>query len=156
MIGWWWAAFLVLNLTLNAYSLQGGDGYDLAEVKAFNAIAGIGEVIGLLVSLAAGTLWAAIVLRIERNQAALLTEIFPPTHPHAPAPPRIRTRTHDGTRDGWLRSGEVDNLHPALAKFKCLLTSAFATLYTSRLGRKLTMTMRLVRRQKELFPPAAG
>jgi hypothetical protein len=45
---------------------------DLAEVKAFNAIAGIGEVIGLLVSLAAGTLWAAIVLRIERNQAALL------------------------------------------------------------------------------------
>ena len=82
MIGWWWAAFLVLNLTLNAYSLQGGDGYDLAEVKAFNAIAGIGEVIGLLVSLAAGTLWAAIVLRIERNQAALLTEIFSPTHPH--------------------------------------------------------------------------
>ena len=82
MIGWWWAAFLVLNFTLNAYSLQGGDGYDLAEVKAFNAIAGIGEVIGLLVSLAAGTLWAAIVLRIERNQAALLTEIFSPTHPH--------------------------------------------------------------------------
>ena len=75
LIGWWWAAFLVLNLTLNAYSLHGGDGgdgYDLAEVKAFNAIAGIGEVIGLLVSLAAGTLWAAIVLRIERNQAALL------------------------------------------------------------------------------------
>jgi len=73
---------------LNAYSLQGGDGYDLAEVKAFNAIAGIGEVIGLLVSLAAGTLWAAIVLRIERNQAALLTEIFPRrtrTHPHAHA-----------------------------------------------------------------------
>ena len=90
MIGWWWAAFLVLNLTLNAYSLQGGDGYDLAEVKAFNAIAGIGEVIGLLVSLAAGTLWAAIVLRIERNQAALLTEIFPP---HAPARTRTRTRT---------------------------------------------------------------
>jgi hypothetical protein len=75
LIGWWWAAFLVLNLTLNAYSLRGGaggDGYDLAEVKAFDAIAGIGEVIGLLVSLAAGTLWAAIVLRIERNQAALL------------------------------------------------------------------------------------
>ena len=96
--------------------------------------------------LAAGTLWAAIVLRIERNQAALLTEIFHPTHPHA----------HDGTRDGWLRSGEVDNFHPALAKFKCLLTRAFATLYTSKLGRKLTMTMRLVRRQKELFPPAAG
>ena len=81
-IGWWWAAFLVLNLmweafnvlnlTWSAYSLRGGDGYDLAEVKAFNAIAGIGEVIGLLLSLAAGTLWAAIVLRIERNQAALL------------------------------------------------------------------------------------
>ena len=82
LIGWWWAAFLVLNLmweafnvlnlTWSAYSLRGGDGYDLAEVKAFNAIAGIGEVIGLLLSLAAGTLWAAIVLRIERNQAALL------------------------------------------------------------------------------------
>jgi hypothetical protein len=115
LIGWWWAAFLVLNLTLNAYSLQGGDGYDLAEVKAFNAIAGIGEVIGLLVSLAAGTLWAAIVLRIERNQAALLTEIFPP---HAPARTRTHTHTHthDGTRDGWLRSGEVDNFHPALAR----------------------------------------
>jgi hypothetical protein len=67
--------------------------------------AGIGEVIGLLVSLAASTLWAAIVLRIERNQAALLTEIFHPTHPHA----------HDGTRDGWLRSGEVDNFHPPWA-----------------------------------------
>jgi len=112
--------------------------------------------------LAAGTLWAAIVLRIERNQAALLTEIFPPTHPHAPRRTRTHTharthaRTHDGTRDGWLRSGEVDNFHPALAKFKCLLTRAFATLYTSKLGRKLTMTMRLVRRQKELFPPAAG
>ena len=50
----------------------------------------------------------------------------------------------------------MDNFHPALAKFKCLLTSAFATLYTSRLGRKLTMTMRLVRWQKELLPPAAG
>ena len=72
LIGWWWAAFLVVNLTLNAYSLRGGAGNDLAEVKAFDAIAGIGEVIGLLVSLAAGTLWAAIVLRIERNQAALL------------------------------------------------------------------------------------
>jgi hypothetical protein len=34
LIGWWWAAFLVLNLTLNAYSLQGGNGYDVAEVKA--------------------------------------------------------------------------------------------------------------------------
>ena len=115
MIGWWWAAFLVLNLTLNAYSLQGGDGYDLAEVKAFNAIAGIGEVIGLLVSLAAGTLWAAIVLRIERNQAALLTEIFPRrtrTHPHAHA----HAHAHDETRDGWFRSGEMDNFHPALAR----------------------------------------
>jgi len=37
-------------------SLQGRDGLDLADVKAFNAIAGIGEVIGLPVSLAAGTL----------------------------------------------------------------------------------------------------
>ena len=65
--------------------------------------------------LAAGTLWAAIVLRIERNQAALLTEIFPP---HAPARTRTHTHTHthDGTRDGWLRSGEVDNFHPALAR----------------------------------------
>jgi hypothetical protein len=81
LIGWWWAAFLplnlmwtafnVLNLTWGAYSLPGGDGYDLAEVKAFNEITGIGEVIGLLLSLAAGTLWGAIVLRIERNQAAL-------------------------------------------------------------------------------------
>lgn len=57
---------------MNAYSFRDGEGLDFAEVKAFNAIAGIGEVIGLLVSLAAGTLWAAIVLRIERNQAALL------------------------------------------------------------------------------------
>jgi hypothetical protein len=32
---------------LNAYTLQGRDGLDLADVKAFNAIAGIGEVIGL-------------------------------------------------------------------------------------------------------------
>ena len=83
--------------------------------------------------LAAGTLWAAIVLRIERNQAALLTEISPRTHPHA----RTHARTHDGTRDGWLRSGEVDNFHPALAKFKCLLTRAFATLYTSKVGSKV-------------------
>lgn len=59
LIGWWWAEFLVLNLTLNAYSFRDGEGLDFAEVKAFNAIAGIGEVIGLLVSLAAGTLWAA-------------------------------------------------------------------------------------------------
>jgi hypothetical protein len=72
LIGWWWAEFLVLNLTLNAYSFRDGEGLDFAEVKAFNAIVGIGEVIGFLVSLAAGTLWAAIVLRIERNQAALL------------------------------------------------------------------------------------
>jgi hypothetical protein len=41
-------------------------------VKAFNAIAGIGEVIDFLLSPAAGTLWTALVLRIERNQAALL------------------------------------------------------------------------------------
>ena len=72
LIGWWWAAFLlVLNLTLNAYSVQNSVGYDLAKFKAFSVIVGIGEVIGLLASLAAGTLWAAIVLRIERNQAAL-------------------------------------------------------------------------------------
>ena len=130
MIGWWWAAFLVLNFTLNAYSLQGGDGYDLAEVKAFNAIAGIGEVIGLLVSLAAGTLWAAIVLRIERNQAALLTEIFPPTHPHA------CTRTMELVTGGsgverWTIST------PPWREFKCLLTRAFATLYTSKVGSKV-------------------
>jgi hypothetical protein len=110
--------------------------------------AGIGEVIGLLVSLAASTLWAAIVLRIERNQAALLTEIFHPTHPHA----------HDGTRDGWLRSGEVDNFHPPWRAFKCLLTRAFATLYTSKVGSKVTMSMRLVRRQRNFChqPQARG
>jgi hypothetical protein len=95
LIGWWWAAFLVLNLMWSAYSLRGGDGYDLAEVKAFNAIAGIGEVIGLLLSLAAGTLWAAIVLRIGRNQAACWLAvkrpvIFPPVPSLVCVPVRVR------------------------------------------------------------------
>ena len=31
----------------------------------------------------------------------------------------------------------MDNFHPALAKFKCLLTRAFATLYTSKVGSKV-------------------
>jgi hypothetical protein len=66
LIGWWWAACLPLNFMwegLNVLGLIWSGAYSLSGGR---------EVIGLLLSLAAGTLWAAIVLRIERNQAALL------------------------------------------------------------------------------------